>query len=109
MFRQTNIIWVLFAFVYNQLRTLQFRNAVKEQKPVGLYDPQALSVETCLFPFIIFLAGAEWSPADWLMILKSIPGVVTMVLPQSIPFLVDVLLFAVFIYWNGGIVLGESL
>lgn len=53
---------------------------------------------------------AHWyAPADLPKILLSIPSVLTEILSHALPYVVDVLLFLAFVYWNGGIVLGESI
>ena len=46
--------------------------------------------------------------ADWLKIARSLPNVVHKILPLSVPFLIDLLLFGAFVLWNGGIVLGTQ-
>lgn len=44
--------------------------------------------------------------ADLLRILMSLPGVLPDVFFTAIPYAIDFVLFATFVVWNGGIVLG---
>ncbi|THH12141.1 hypothetical protein EW145_g160 [Phellinidium pouzarii] len=88
-FRQTNIIWVLYAFAYSQLKDLQFR--LSSKSPV-LYDPSALTA----------------LPSDWMKIVASLPRAIPEVLPHAAPYALDALVFAVFVYYNGGVVLGDK-
>lgn len=44
---------------------------------------------------------------DLIKIASSAPRIVLDILPSFMPYLVDASLFALFIKWNGGIVLGE--
>ncbi|EJD04392.1 glucosyltransferase [Fomitiporia mediterranea MF3/22] len=93
-FRQTNIIWVLYAFAYSQLRVLRYqrKSADPESKSATLYDPPAL----------------EAKPSDLPKILLSLPHALPQVLPRAIPYVIDAIIFAAFVYWNGGIVLGDK-
>lgn len=45
---------------------------------------------------------------DILRSILSILSVVPQLFPQALPYTLDFILFAGFVYWNGGIVLGES-
>lgn len=87
-FRQTNIIWVLFAFVYSQLRRMQHLRASEKI----LHEPPALDSKS----------------ADWISMVQSLPKAVLFALPDSLPYLFDVFLFAAFVHWNKGIVLGDK-
>ncbi|KIJ68711.1 glycosyltransferase family 59 protein [Hydnomerulius pinastri MD-312] len=86
-FRQTNIIWVLYAFAGSQLMRLRFRrgNAL-------LHDPPALS------------AG----PGDFLRSIISAPNALPELLPTFVPYMLVSALFGGFVFWNGGIVLGDK-
>ncbi|KAJ7102367.1 glucosyltransferase [Mycena belliarum] len=92
-FRQTNVIWVLYAYASSQLMYLRFRRAAPGAKPFAkLHDPPALD------------AG----PSD---IVRSLVGVVKIVgdiLPAFIPYASVLGLFIAFVAWNGGIVLGDK-
>ncbi|KAL5495666.1 ALG10 [Sanghuangporus weigelae] len=90
-FRQTNIIWVMYAYAYSQLRALRYQTKSSESE-VKLYDPPALST----------------APSDLLKVLFSVPRVLPLVVYSAVPYAIDVFLFAIFVYWNGGIVLGDK-
>ncbi|KAI5119916.1 hypothetical protein M0805_000881 [Coniferiporia weirii] len=92
MFRQTNIIWVLYAFVYSQLKALHFRRVPADSKSSSLYDPPALLAKC----------------SDWLKVLTSLPNVILEIIPHAAPYAIDAILFSGFVYWNGGIVLGDK-
>jgi alpha-1,2-glucosyltransferase len=49
-FRQTNVVWVLYAYAASQLMFLRFRRAVPGAKK--LHDPPALSATPCAFPML---------------------------------------------------------
>ncbi|KIJ45656.1 glycosyltransferase family 59 protein [Sphaerobolus stellatus SS14] len=89
VFRQTNIIWTLYAFAISQLMVLRFEKKPKSQK---LHDPPAL----------------EASPGDLLEILKTLPRAIPSLILPSIPYLLCCIAFAAFVVWNGGIVLGDK-
>lgn len=97
-FRQTNIIWVLYAYASSQLMYLRFRRGSAVGKGNGLHDPPALLAT----PSMSFMqtGGSE-------RINSRIPGdLVFSVLPNFVPYAFVLLGFAIFITWNGGIVLG---
>jgi len=89
-FRQTNIIWVLYAYASSQLMYLRFRRA-----PSGsaqLHDPPAL----------------EATPSDLVQSIVSAPKILSDILPSFFPYASVLALFAAFVKWNGGIVLGDK-
>lgn len=86
-FRQTNVVWLLYGYVSSQLTFLRFR-----RDGARLPDPPALAA----------------SPGDLIKIVSDVPKVVLDILPSSLPYFVDALLFTLFIRWNGGIVLGDK-
>ncbi|EIN13671.1 glucosyltransferase [Punctularia strigosozonata HHB-11173 SS5] len=100
-FRQTNIVWVLYAFAAGALVQLRFQRAVSDvkvsEKPSSkgsaqLHDPLAL----------------EASIDDLLPLLRSIPRSVSTLLRTFIPYSLVLAAFAAFVIWNGGIVLGDK-
>ncbi|KAI0032499.1 glucosyltransferase [Vararia minispora EC-137] len=93
LFRQTNIVWTLYAYALSQLMLLRFRRAPPNgQAPAKLHDPPALT------------AG----PADISRLLKSVPGVLPDVLSNFAPYALVLAGFVSFLYWNDGIVLGDK-
>ncbi|KAF9269957.1 glucosyltransferase [Marasmius fiardii PR-910] len=92
-FRQTNIIWVLYAFTASQLTYLRFRRAARDSPPPAkLHDPPALSAQ----PYDLFSA------------IISAPGVIPDLLPSFVPYALVLASFVAFVVWNGGIVLGDK-
>jgi len=92
-FRQTNIIWVLYAYGSSQLMYLRFRRAMPgARSPAKLHDPPALSAR----------------PEDILKAVLSVPNVLPDILPSFIPYALVLALFGGFVVWNGGIVLGDK-
>jgi len=89
-FRQTNIVWVLYAYAASQLMYLRFRRAVPG--PKNLHDPPALSA----------------TPEDLVRSVASAPQVIVDTLPSFIPYTFVVAAFAGFVLYNGGIVLGDK-
>ncbi|KAF8971473.1 glucosyltransferase [Flammula alnicola] len=92
-FRQTNIVWVLYAYAASQLMHLRFRRASPGQPALTkLHDPPAL------------VAG----PGDLLQSVISAPKVLLDILPAFIPYTLVLAAFGAFIVWNDGIVLGDK-
>ncbi|KAG6891056.1 hypothetical protein C0995_014145 [Termitomyces sp. Mi166 len=92
-FRQTNVIWVLYAFASSQLTYLRFRRVVPgAAPPKKLHDPPALA------------AG----PYDLFRSISSAPYIVVDILPSLIPYMLVLAVSGVFVIWNGGIVLGDK-
>lgn len=92
-FRQTNIVWVLYAYAATQLMYLRFRRAVPGASPPRkLHDPPALSA----------------TPGDLVRSILSVPPVLVDILPSFIPYTLVVAAFAVFVLYNGGVVLGDK-
>lgn len=92
-FRQTNIVWVLYAYASSQLMYLRFRRA----PPGGhlsakLHDPPAL----------------ESKPWDVILSIWSASTILPDIMPSFIPYALVLALFAAFVKWNGGIVLGDK-
>ncbi|KAF9481684.1 glucosyltransferase [Pholiota conissans] len=90
MFRQTNIVWVLYAYVASQLMHLRFRRG--GEGAAQLYDPPAL----------------EAGPGDILKTLRSAPKVLKEILPAFVPYTLVLAAFSAFVVWNEGIVLGDK-
>ncbi|TFK57605.1 glucosyltransferase [Heliocybe sulcata] len=92
-FRQTNVVWVLYAYASSQLMYLRFRRrTTNEGETAKLHDPSALK------------AG----PDDLVKAVMSAPKVLPDILQNFVPYGVVVALFAVFVVLNGGIVLGDK-
>ncbi|KAF9229623.1 glycosyltransferase family 59 protein [Gyrodon lividus] len=83
-FRQTNVIWVLYAFAISQLMWLRFRRGNSL-----LHDPHALSAR----------------PGESII---SAPAALPKLLFTFVPYMLVLALFGVFMFWNGGIVLGDK-
>ncbi|KAJ7042691.1 glucosyltransferase [Mycena alexandri] len=93
-FRQTNVVWVLYAYALSQLMYLRFRRApVGATKPLNqLHDPPAL---TATFD-------------DVVQSVLSAPKILGDILPAFIPYALVLAFFGAFVVWNGGIVLGDK-
>jgi alpha-1,2-glucosyltransferase len=92
-FRQTNVVWALYAYAISQLTYLRYERKTDEQTKVArLHDPIA----------------EEASFSDLLYSIASFPRVVPRLLPQFIPYSIVLALFGAFVAWNGGIVLGDK-
>ena len=111
-FRQTNVVWVLYAYASSQLVDLRFRR----DRPGGIprakfHDPPALEAGpgTCVsfktesgrsFMIVSIPLG------DVPRIILSAPAVLLDILPRFLPYSLVLGVFAAFTVWNGGIVLG---
>jgi len=92
-FRQTNIVWLMYAYASSQLMYLRFRRTPPgRQPPVKFHDPPAL----------------EGSPSDLIQSILSAPKILPDILTSFFPYALVLLLFAGFVIWNGGIVLGDK-
>ncbi|KAF8078328.1 glucosyltransferase [Lyophyllum atratum] len=92
-FRQTNVIWLLYAYASSQLMYLRFRRAAPgASPPKKLHDPPALA------------AG----PGDLVRSVLSAPSVLVEILPSLVPYTLVLAIFGGFVVWNGGIVLGDK-
>ncbi|TDL28757.1 glucosyltransferase [Rickenella mellea] len=92
-FRQTNIVWVLYAFAYSQVTVLRFpRPSASGPTVPKLHDVPASS------------AG----PMDIIRSILTIPRIVPDILRPGLPYAFDLILFGGFVVWNGGIVLGDK-
>ncbi|KAK0233267.1 glucosyltransferase [Armillaria fumosa] len=92
-FRQTNIIWVIYAFASSQLMDMRFRRPTAGSSQASkLYDPPASAAV----------------PSDLIQILKSAPAVLPELLRSFVPYMFLLGLCVIFVMWNGGIVLGDK-
>ncbi|KAJ7169447.1 glucosyltransferase [Mycena filopes] len=93
-FRQTNVVWVLYAYASSQLMYLRFRRApVGATKPLNqLHDPPALNATF----------------GDVVQSVSSAPKILGDILPAFVPYASVLALFGAFVVWNGGIVLGDK-
>ncbi|KAK0478532.1 glucosyltransferase [Armillaria novae-zelandiae] len=92
-FRQTNIIWVIYAFASSQLMDMRFRRPTAGSSQASkLYDPPASAAV----------------PSDLIQILKSAPAVFPELLRSFVPYMFLLGFCVVFVMWNGGIVLGDK-
>ncbi|KAK0208390.1 glucosyltransferase [Desarmillaria ectypa] len=92
-FRQTNIIWVIYAFATRKLMDMRFRRPTSgSSQGRKLYDPPALVAV----------------PSDLIQILKSAPAVLPELLRSFVPYMLLLGLCVVFVTWNGGIVMGDK-
>ncbi|CCO26826.1 alpha-1,2-glucosyltransferase [Rhizoctonia solani AG-1 IB] len=95
-FRQTNIVWLAYAAAFGILQDMR-RKRIRSQlskdssEPI-LYDPMALDASLSDIPKVLF----------------SIPGILPWLVKVVWPYVVPVVGFASFIFWNGGIVLGRG-
>jgi len=112
-FRQTNVVWVLYAYAASQLMYLRFRRgAPGVSSPKKLHDPPALSATPgmCVSPCSlvdrrIFYFSHPVS-GDLVRSLLSAPQILVDILPSFIPYTLVVAAFAAFVLYNGGVVLG---
>lgn len=86
-FRQTNIIWVLYAFCASHLPRLHL-NCGKEP----LYDPPALTAR----------------PEDLVRSIFGLFNKLSEILPPFVPYMLVLAGFGGFVFWNGGVVLGDK-
>lgn len=91
-FRQTNIVWMIYAYASSQLTYLRFRRVASESPPAQLHDPPALHA----------------SAADLFRAVWTFPGVIPDVMAFSLPYLLVLVTFGAFLIWNQGIVLGDK-
>ncbi|KAH8997481.1 glucosyltransferase [Lactarius akahatsu] len=92
-FRQTNIIWVLYACASSQLTYLRFRRALSGAEASGkLHDPPALD------------AG----PLDLARSVFNVPRILPDIFPALVPYTPLFASFGGFVVWNGGVVLGDK-
>lgn len=92
-FRQTNVIWVLYAYAASQLMYLRFRRPTPGGSPQKkLHDSPAL----------------EAGPGDLIPLLASVPNILPDILGAFVPYALVLAGFAAFVVWNGGIVLGDK-
>ncbi|KAJ8703038.1 glucosyltransferase [Pleurotus ostreatus] len=89
-FRQTNVVWVLYAYGISQLAELKYRKG--SEKRSSLHDPPALDA----------------SLGDFSKTVMSFPSVFPEILPSFLPYAGVFAAFGTFVAWNGGIVLGDK-
>ena len=99
-------MWLFYGYISSQLTFLRFR-----RDGARLHDPPALAAspgtrDLCPNPET-FLTGHSRDIGDLIKIASSVPKIIQGILPSFVPYFVDASLFALFIKWNGGIVLGQ--
>ncbi|KAF8139973.1 glycosyltransferase family 59 protein [Boletus edulis] len=94
LFRQTNIVWVMYAFATSQLMRLRFRRG-----NMLLHDPPALSASP---------GDCDILSGDLLRSITSAPAAFPELFLKFIPYTLVLALFGAFVLWNGGIVLGDK-
>jgi alpha-1,2-glucosyltransferase len=108
-FRQTNVIWVLYAYASSQLMYLRFRRAPPGAKPfTQLHDPPALTATLGTYMSLFYHASSSFLPGDVAQSVLSAPKILGDILPAFVPYTVVLTLFGAFVVWNGGIVLGTK-
>lgn len=97
-FRQTNVIWLTLFMMISIIDTLTDINHKKddEKDSCSLYNPICSTVSTPTQALSITLDFVS-------NVFRNLPTV----LPNILTFLLAIVLFAVFLVWNGGIVLGD--
>ncbi|KAG8686441.1 glucosyltransferase, partial [Ceratobasidium sp. 395] len=96
-FRQTNIVWVAYAAAFSILQDMR-RKRVRSKASEGhsdrslVYDPMALDASLSDVPTILS-SGIHALPA---------------IIGTAWPYVFPVVGFASFVFWNGGIVLGDK-
>jgi alpha-1,2-glucosyltransferase len=111
-FRQTNIIWLLYAYASSQLMHLRFRRAPPGgSNPARLHDPPALAAGFRSSPIFFVSRNGGLTLAipfsvDLVRSVLSAPAILPDILPPFIPYALTLTLFGGFVIWNGGIVLG---
>lgn len=92
-FRQTNIVWVLYAYASSQLMFLRFRRPGPGAELLPkLHDPFALAAQL----------------GDLGKCLRSVPWILMDILPSFVPYTLVLTSFGAFVVWNGGVVLGDK-
>ncbi|KAF9072739.1 glucosyltransferase [Rhodocollybia butyracea] len=92
-FRQTNVIWTLYAYATSQLIYLKYRRPrAGSQEVHKLHDPPADQ------------AGL----VDLYKSVLSLPGVLPDIVSAFVPYALVLAVFSSFVVWNGGIVLGDK-
>ncbi|KAJ3787664.1 glucosyltransferase [Lentinula aff. detonsa] len=92
-FRQTNVIWTIYAYATSQLMYLRYRRPGPGLQQLSkLHDPFA----------------DQAKPVDLYKSLLSLPNVLPDILPAFVPYASVLGVFASFVIWNGGIVLGDK-
>ncbi|GAN02031.1 Dol-P-Glc:Glc(2)Man(9)GlcNAc(2)-PP-Dol alpha-1,2-glucosyltransferase isoform X2 [Mucor ambiguus] len=97
-FRQTNVIWLCLFMMVTIIDTLdQVDNSKKnDDASITLYNPVCASIQK----------PAQAVQSIYSLIINTLKNI-KIVLPVIWTFLLGVALFAVFLIWNGGIVLGD--
>ena len=98
-------MWLFYGYISSQLTFLRFR-----RDGARLPDPLALEAspgarDLCPNPGPFLLVTPEIG--DLIKIASSVPKIIQDFLPSSVPYFIDASLFALFVKWNGGIVLGQ--
>ncbi|KAG8994174.1 glucosyltransferase [Tulasnella sp. 427] len=108
LFRQTNVIWLAFAFGSTSLYALHYppeREAwdAERRKPQHLRGRQ---LTYFVFDHDVLAAKADF--LDWIISVLTVIAERKTVLPLLPPYIAGFLAFLGFVVWNGGIVLGDK-
>ncbi|KAF9510697.1 glycosyltransferase family 59 protein [Hydnum rufescens UP504] len=96
-FRQTNIIWVLYALGASSLLTLHRKARINAQ------NADSHRVALLHDPPVCFASIYDLSKS-----ITSVPHAIVPIMPSFLPYTILAAAFSVFIVWNGGIVLGDK-
>ncbi|KAG2201912.1 hypothetical protein INT46_001571 [Mucor plumbeus] len=97
-FRQTNVIWVCLFMMVTIIDTLSNVSSSKknDDSVCNLYNPACLSIQK----------PAQVVQSIYSLLINTLKNI-KIVLPNILTFLLAIISFAVFLVWNGGIVLGD--
>lgn len=112
LFRQTNIIWIIYVFAFHQISCLQWLRThesqqLEDEMPLSkLYNPSALSASLCRCILVASLLKSHWYQGDIPQSIGSTLRLTKQLLPRLFPCASVCAAFVCFLVWNGGIVLG---
>lgn len=92
--------------------SLRFRRSPRgSTPPTKLHDPPALAAapRKLLIASSFFLIIIRFFSGDIVAALLSVPRLLPDILPAFVPYALVLAVFAAFVLWNGGIVLGRCI